>query len=99
MALGVRTFRTMSGEIPAMLPIHPSTSVAVNTAIAVRGSTSHLPIAVKISSQLSCDTRGVFATMRVASQDGASYTGNDFPHATTSVIPASRSEHAGQDWR
>src|SRR5262249_37767413 len=99
MALGVRTVRTMSGEMPAMLPIHPRTRVAVNTAIAVRGSTSHLPTAVRVSSQLSCETRGVFATMRVASQAGGSYTGNDFPHATTSVIAASRSEHAEQDWR
>src|SRR6516162_3403048 len=99
MEVGFRTALAQSGETPAMLPNQPRTSVAVNTAIAVRGSTIHFQIEETVSTQLSRAIRGVLATIRVASQAGGSYTGNTFPAASTSEIPASNPVQAGQDFR
>src|SRR5215467_1743162 len=96
MPAGCRTTLTQLGEMPAMLPIQPRTSVAVKIPIAIRGSKIHFQMEAIVSVQLSRVIRGVLAMMRLASQVGGSYTGNTLPALKTSDMPASSSVHAAQ---
>src|SRR6266852_3506731 len=94
MAAGSRTTAVQSGEMPARLPSQPKTSVAVKTAIAVRGSMIQFQMNASVSSQLSRAMRGVFARIRVASHAGGSKMGNVFAQTSTSRISTSNSLHA-----